>query len=221
MGKKRIKDLPLSERPREKLLAKGSTALSEGELLAILLGNGTAKQNALQLANAILKKFTLSTLSGHASDLKKIPGVGKTKLSRILAAVELGERLFAKKSLKNTIQSTEDILREVEDIAGKKQEHLRVLYLNARHELIQKEIIAIGNVNVLGIEMKEVFSPALLTPCVSIVVIHNHPSGDPTPSDADIQFTHKLHEAGKLLGIVLFDHVIVSTSSYFSFAKGK
>ncbi len=219
--KKRIKDLPRSERPQEKLLEKGQSALTNEELLAILLGTGTKKNNAITLARALLKKIPLDELDKKSLDVKKIPGIGKTKRARIVAALELGERLYARTSFKTNIQSIEDILKHVEDLAGKKQEHLLVFYLNARYELLQKETIAIGNVNVLGIELKEVFAPALITPCVSIVVVHNHPSGDPTPSDNDIIFTQRLHEAGKLLGVVLHDHVIVGTSSYFSFAEGE
>ncbi len=222
MAKKKIKDLPPSERPQEKLFQKGQAALSDEELLAILLGTGSKKHNALTLAQTILKKIPLEELNSKEVEQIKISGVGKTKSARIQAALALGERLFAKPLLHIThIQSVQDVLREVTDMGQKKQEHMVVLYMNARNELIKKETIAIGNVNVLGIEIKEIFAPALLTPCTSIAVVHNHPSGDPAPSDADILFTKRLHEAGKLLGVILYDHVIVAESSYFSFAEGK
>lgn len=221
---KRIVDLPPTTRPQEKLFAKGSTALTEAELVAVLLNTGTAKHNAVQLAQILLKKIPLHLLSRSTfqEKAKRIPGIGPTKIARIAAALELGDRVYGQPSLKRTyIRSTADILAQVKDIAHKKQEHLVVLYLNARQELIQKETIAIGNVNVLAIEIKEVITPALLTPCTSIVVAHNHPSGDPTPSDADIVFTTRLQEAVKLVSLLLIDHLIVCDSAYFSFAEEK
>ncbi len=106
---------------------------------------------------------------------------------------------------------------QVRDIATKKQEHLVVLYLNARHEMLQKDVIGIGSLNSLVITPKEVYSPALLIPCASIIVAHNHPSGDPDPSNDDIQFTRRIHEAGEILGITMLDHLVIAKSSYFSF----
>lgn len=220
--KKKIKDLPLSQRPQEKLLQQGSSALMNEELVAILLGTGNRKENAIALAQTLIKKVPFSQFDKNKLLSQKIPGVGKTKLSRILAALELGERLSGRQSFDTmSIHTVQDILLQVQEIVSKKQEHLVVLYLNARNQVVKKEIVAIGKVNVLQTDMREIFSPALTSPCVCIIVVHNHPSGDPSPSDADILFTQRLHEAGKLLGIVLTDHVIVSKSSYFSFAKGE
>jgi DNA repair protein RadC len=220
--KLRIKDMPLILRPREKLFAQGAKNLTEEELLAILLGTGSAKENALVLGGKLLKQFPLQKLDGQLQAMVHYPGVGLAKAARIAAALELGERLFAPASVtKIVIHTAQDVVSQVRDIADKKQEYLVVLYLNARHELVVKEVVGIGSLNSLRITPKEIFSHALQSPCASIVVVHNHPSNDPTPSDDDIQFTRKIHEAGEVMGIPLLDHVIVSKSGYFSFREDK
>lgn len=218
-----IKDLPLLTRPREKLTLQGSENLTEKELIAILLGTGSSKQNALGLSSALLKRFPLQKLAELSSDdLVRFPGVGKAKASRILAALELGSRLYAPSSLtKVSIKSTEDVLSQVRDILDKKQEYLVVFYLNARYELIQREIVGQGSLNQMMITAKEIFSFALQTPCASIIVCHNHPSGDPKPSEDDIAFTTRIHEAGEVMGITMLDHVIVTKTGYFSFRDNK
>jgi DNA repair protein RadC len=220
---KRIKDLPLSLRPQEKMFDKGVENLTEAELLAILIGTGTAKQNAIVLAKSLLNSFPLKKFSTiKISDIIKFQGIGQSKAARILAALELGERIFAPSLLtKVTIRTAEDLLEQVKDIADKKQEYLLVFYLNARHELLQKEIVGQGSLNNMLITPREVFAPALVVPCASIIVVHNHPSGDPTPSDNDIGFTKRIHEAGEVMGIPLIDHVIVAKSGYFSFRDNK
>lgn len=221
--KKRIKDLPIFAQPQEKLFSKGAENLSDAELLAILLGTGSTKQNAILLSQMVLRRFPLQKFSKTTmSELVKFPGVGKSKAARILAAVELGERIFAPTFFtKVFIRSTKDILDHIKDIADKKQEYLIVFYLNARHELLQKEIIGQGSLNKILIAAKEVFGPALAAPCASIVLVHNHPSGDPTPSEDDIEFTKRIHEAGEVMDIPLVDHLIISRSGYFSFRDGK
>lgn len=217
--KQRIKDIPLALRPREKLLAVGANNLSEAELLAILLGTGRRGQNVIALSETVLRKYPLKTLAtATVAELSTIPGVGKTKATRIAAALELGERVFSPASFtKIILRSTEEVLAQLRDVAGKRQEYLIVFYLNARYELLQKEVVGIGSLNSLQITPKEIFSPALQTPCAFLIISHNHPSGDPSPSDDDIRFTTKIHEAGEVMGIPLLDHLIVSKSGYFSF----
>lgn len=220
--RKRIKDLPQSTRPREKIEASGAQNLTDIELLAILLGTGRPKKNVLQLARGLLKHYPLSKLPHISiSQLTTISGVGKSKATRIMAALELGSRLFAPPYLaKTVIQTTEDALKELKDIANKKQEHIVVLYLNARHQLIQREIVALGSLNSSLIEPKEIFYPAILNPTAAIILAHNHPSTDPTPSQEDVVFTKRVQVAGDILGIPLIDHLIVCTNNYFSFKKG-
>src|SRR6185437_2277673 len=197
--KVRIKDMPLTLRPREKLFTVGSKNLSEAELVAILLGTGSAKQNALVLGEKLLKEFPLKKLDGHLKEMVKYPGVGIAKAARIAAALELGERLFARASVsKVIIRGAQDVIQQVRDIADKRQEYLIVLYLNARHELVLKEIVAMGSLNSLRITPKEIFSHALQSPSASIIIVHNHPSNDPNPSDDDIHFTKRIHEAGEV-----------------------
>lgn len=222
-NKLRIKDLPLHGRPREKMVSSSAKNLTDAELLAILLGTGMRGKNVLSLSEQLLKRYPGRKLSQISLDeLTKIPGVGKSKATRILAAFELGERFFAPSVLtKTVIRSAEDVLQQVRDIADKRQEYLLVLYLNARHELIEKEVVGMGTVNNLRLTPREIFSPAFQTPCAALIMVHNHPSGDPTPSDDDIRFTSRMHEAGDLIGLPMVDHVIVAKSGYFSFRDNK
>jgi len=218
--KLRIKDMPLTLRPREKLFATGAYNLTDAELLAILLGTGSAKQNALVLGEKLLKEFPLKKLNGQLQKVVRYPGVGSAKAARIAAALELGERLFAPTSVaKIIVRNAQDVLSQVREFADKKQEYLVVLYLNARHELVLKEVVGMGSLNSLQITPKEIFSHALQTPCASIIVVHNHPSNDPNPSDDDIHFTKRIHEAGEVMGILMLDHVIVSKDSFYSFRE--
>lgn len=215
----RIKDLPFALRPQEKMLAVGSSNLSETELLAILLGTGRKGQNVIALSESLFRKYPLKRLPQvSVTELAKIPGIGQTKATRIRAALELGERIFAQTSFtKIVLRSTEDVLAQLREVAVKRQEYLLVFYLNARYELLQKEIVGIGSLNSLRVTPKEIFSPAVQTPCAFVIVAHNHPSGDPTPSDDDIAFTTQIQEAGEVMSIPLLDHLIVGKSGYFSF----
>lgn len=218
----RITDIPLTLRPREKLFHIGAKNLSEVELVAVLLGTGSKKQNALVLSDKLLKQFPLQKLDGQLKEIVRFPGVGTAKAARIAAALELGERLFAPRSVtKIIIRTAEDVLVQVREIVDKKQEYLVVLYLNARDELVLQEVVGMGSLNSLQITPKEIFSHAMQTPCASLIVVHNHPSNDPTPSDADISFTRRIHEAGEVMGIPLVDHVIVCKSGFYSFRGDK
>lgn len=221
--KVRMKDLPFASRPREKLATLGRENLTNEELIAILLGTGSVKQNALKLSKTLLSQLPLANLAqASLSELIRLPGIGKSKASRISAAIELGNRLFAPASFTQTIiQSTQDVLLHLKDIVEKKQEYLLVFYLNARFELLQREIVGQGSLNSMMITPKEIFSHALSTPCVTLIVAHNHPSGDPTPSDDDIAFTTRIHEAGEIMSITLLDHIIVGKNGYFSFRENK
>ena len=227
LGKKkrrklRIMDMPFTLRPREKLHTLGAKNLTDAELLAILLGTGSKIHNTLLLGSRLLKEFQLRKLEGQIKEMIRYPGVGLAKAARIAAALELGERLYAPTSvLQVTIQKANDVVVEVREFADKRQEHLIVLYLNARHELVLKQAVGIGNLNSLRITPKEIFSHAMQTPCASLIIVHNHPSNDPTPSDDDIHFTKRIHEAGEVMGILLLDHVIVSKGGYFSFREDK
>lgn len=216
---KRIKDLPVTARPLEKLFAYGRENLSDSELLALLLGTGTKKQNVLSLSEHLLKKYPLRTIVNlPVEKLVDFAGIGKMKAARIGAMLELGERIYAANKLtKRIIRTKEEALQELKEIVDKKQEYVIVMYLNARHELLRKETVAIGTLNAASIEPREILRFAVETPCAGFIVAHNHPSNDPAPSDDDISFTTRLQKAGEIMGILLLDHIIISSSNYFSF----
>ncbi len=199
----------------------GRERLSDAELVALLIATGTQRANALTVARQLLRKHPLTALPGLSIEqLTNTAGIGKAKAVRIVAALELGERVFSPARVsRKIIATTDDILVHVGDISEKKQEHLVVLYINARKEIIGKEVVGVGNLNTALIEPKEIFAFALMHPCAAIILAHNHPSGDAAPSAADVRFTDRIRRAGELLGILLLDHVIVSRDGYFSFAQ--
>ncbi len=216
-----IKDLPKTQQPRERLDTLGVSNLTEAELLAILLSSGTKKKNVLSVAKQVLNQFPLKgLLSTTLKDLAKVDGIGKVKAGKILAGIELGKRALGSTSL-HLVLTPKEVLHEVKDICTKSQEHLIALYLNARHELLQKQTISIGSLNQAVIEPRDIFSYALLLPSPFIILVHNHPSGDATASDADIRFTKRLVEAGNLLGIKIIDHIIVTAKDYSSFKEAQ
>ncbi len=218
-AKKTIKDLPEFERPREKLIKKGAKALKKEDLLAILLRTGLKGKNALEVANDILVKYgDKKLIDASYEELRNMRGVGPTKAVQILAAIELGSRLFKEKSEKEIyINSSKDVVKELAHIKENKKENFVVLYLDARNKLIYKETVSIGSLNANLVHPREVFEPAVRHLAAQIVLAHNHPSGDPEPSEDDLVITKKLVESGKILGIEVFDHIIVVKDSFFSF----
>ncbi len=218
-AKKTIKDLPEFERPREKLIKKGAKALKKEDLLAILLRTGLKGKNALEVANDILVKYgDKKLIEASYEEIRNMRGVGPTKAVQILAAIELGSRLFKEKSEKEIyINSSKDVVKELAHIKENKKENFVVLYLDARNKLIYKETVSIGSLNANLVHPREVFEPAVRHLAAQIVLAHNHPSGDPEPSEDDLVITKKLVESGKILGIEVFDHIIVVKDSFFSF----
>lgn len=218
----KIKSLPLHLRPREKLVAKGPSGLTNTELLGILLRTGRSGKSALDLAHDILVKYPLDKFSTiTVEELNKIKGIDSGKSTSIIAAIELVTRALGKHPhILPIISSPESALDHLTDIRNQKKEYFVALYLNARNELIHKEIISIGTLTRSLVHPREVFAPALIHSAASILVAHNHPSGDPTPSEDDLLVTKRLQGAGDLLGIALFDHLIVTKDSYCSFRQG-
>ncbi len=216
-----IKDLPKVKQPRERLKELGLSNLTEKELLAIVLGTGTKGTHVLNLAKNILSTFPLKKLGQiNQQELSRISGIGEIQAGKILAALELGKRA-AEDSPLSTLDNLADVLKQIHFITVKNQEHLLALFLNARHQLIHQQVISIGSLNQAIIEPKEVFSQALILPSSFIILAHNHPSNDPTPSQADLKFTKKIIEAGELLGIEILDHIIITPKKYFSFYEEK
>ena len=217
----KIKELPKIERPREKLIRYGSQKLSNLELLAIILGSGKKGENVLHLAKKILKKFPKDQLSNTSiKRLIEVEGIGDTKACQIIACFELGKRFLKNKTI-SLVMTPKDVWNEMKEVRSNKKEYFVVFYLDSRNQLIKKEIISIGTLNTSLVHPREVFEPAIKNFTSQIIISHNHPSGENQPSDEDIQITKRLIEAGKILGIEIIDHVIVTSESYFSFQGHK
>lgn len=211
---RRIKDLPEFDRPREKLWAKGPQALSDIELLAILIGSGTKRKSALELASEILREGHGRLDQVSLEELAKVKGLGKAKVSCIAAALELARRHFQRGGPR--ITEPEEALPYFQELRDKKQEHFAMLTLNGAGEVIQFRIITVGLLDSSQVHPREVFAEAIADRAAAIIVGHNHPSGQLKPSPEDIAITRQLVEAGRLLGIELRDHLIVSKHSWLS-----
>ena len=217
----KIKDLAKVDRPREILEKYGAEKLSDDQLLAILLRTGTKDCNVIELSKKILKKFPQKKLlSASMEDLKEIHGLGKVKASEIIACLEFSRRiLHGKKS--TLILSPKDVWENCQDIRSHKKEHFVVFFLDTRNQEIQREIISVGTLNANLVHPREVFEPAIKHSCAQIIVTHNHPSGNPEPSDDDLVITKRLMDAGKILGIEVIDHVVVTKHDWHSINDAK
>ena len=211
----KIKDLSKVELPRERLSKYGVSKLADYELLAILLGSGIKGLNVLELSKRILRVISETGKERISlEDLVKIKGLGKAKASQIIAVIELTKRFNADKP---EVISPEDVWKLCADIRESKKEHFVAFYLDTQNRLIEKQIISIGTLNASLVHPREVFEPGVKLSAASIIVAHNHPSGDLEPSPEDVEVTKRLKEAGALLGIGLADHVIVSKVGHCSF----
>ena len=220
----KIKDLPKVERPREKLIAKGVENLKDSELLAILLRIGKQGKNVIEISSQILKKYSKKRLLQlNYQDLINVGGIDSAKAATILAAFELSKRaLEVNDSNLPVISTTKEVLAQLTELRENKKEHLVALYLNARSQLIHKETISMGTLTANLVHPREVFEPAIKCYAAYIIVAHNHPSGDPAPSEDDLKVTKRLLEAGNVLGIDIIDHIVIAKTSYYSFKeKGK
>jgi len=210
-----MKDIPRIERPRERLAKYGPEKLRDEELLALVLGAGTKGLNVLQLSRRILKRIHIVGREKITLDiLLEERGLGKAKAAQILALLALGQRLGSEDQ--SEILSSEDIWRRCEDIRESKREHFLAFYLDTQGRVIERRVISIGTLKASLVHPREVFEPAVVLHAASIVVAHNHPSGDVNPSATDIALTKRLIESGKILGISIDDHIIVSKKTYTS-----
>jgi DNA repair protein RadC len=217
--KKIMKNIPKIDRPREKLIQYGPEKLSNSELLALLLRSGNKDINAIELAGEILKKFGAKKLPNlNFKDLNKISGLGPAKACEIIACFELGKRLLKDKKAQIYL-TPKEIWEELRDLRNHKKEHFVIFYLDSRNQEIKREIISIGSLNANLVHPREVFEPAVRNLTAQIILAHNHPSGDPTPSEDDLEITKRLVEAGKILGIEVIDHIIVAKDNFFSFKE--
>jgi len=216
----KIKDIPKIDRPRERFLKKGPEALSKSDLLAIVLGSGIKGKNVKQLSEHIIKKFGNNFLDISVADLLTIPGIGQAKALQIASAVSLVKRFYnEEKGNEAIIRNYQDVLSFVYDLKEKKKEYLVCLYLNARNVLIKKETISVGLLDKSLIHPREVFYPAVGTNAASIILVHNHPSGESSPSDKDIEIVKKIVQAGEIMGINVIDFIIIAEGGSYSFSE--
>jgi len=217
--KKTIKELPKIERPREKLMQYGPEKLSNSELLAILLRSGKKGENVVELANKILKRFRKDELPNLTfNDLKDYSGLGPAKACEIVACFELGKRLLKDKKAEIYLKPKE-IWEELKDLRDLKKEHFVIFYLDSRNQEIKREIISVGSLNANLVHPREVFEPAVRHLAAQVILAHNHPSGDPEPSEDDLEITKQLTESGKILGIKVIDHIIITKTGFISFKE--
>jgi DNA repair protein RadC len=209
-----------TDRPRERLLNEGAEKLTNPELLAILLRTGTKDESVIQMSYNVLKEFEgLRMLQDATPDeLMKINGIGQAKAVLLCAALELGKRLGRMDLNENyIIRSPEDAAQYVmKEMRFLTQEHFVCLYLNTKNQILQRRTIFIGSLNASIVHPREVFKEGIRRSSASIICMHNHPSGDPTPSREDISVTERLVEAGKVLGIEVLDHIIIGDQRYIS-----
>lgn len=215
----RVRDLPLEEKPREKMLQQGPEALSLAELVAILMGVGTKKEEVMRMAQRILKEYGEAAIVNerNAQKLADSLAIPLPKACQIVASLELGRRFYQKRAGRAVFISTAnqafDYLR---DMGTMKKEQLRGLYLNSRYQVIHEEVISVGSLTANIVHPREVFQPAIEHGAVAVLIAHNHPSGSLAPTLADHEVTERLLTAGKVLGIDLLDHLVIAEDEYLS-----
>ncbi len=220
----KIKDLPLDDRPREKLILRGSQSLSDSELLAIILRTGTKGKSVVQMAQEIMNKngnlatFATKSVSAFTKDI----GIGKDKAATLAAVFEIAKRVNAqiKWFSEITVTAPEDIAKIfIPLLKDELKEQFFVICLNSANRIIKYESISVGNLNSSIVHAREVFKVAIDNNSANIIVLHNHPSGNPDPSNEDVAVTKKLVEGGRILGIEIFDHIIIAGNQFVSFVQ--
>ena len=227
MAQIKIREMPQDERPREKLLGRGAAALTDPELIAILLRTGLPGANAVEVARQLLERYgSLSGLSRcSVREIASIRGIGAAKAIQLVAAFGLGQRLATERLSRQKLDSPELIHDLVAaEMRTLHKESLRVILLDTRYHLIRMEEISLGSVNESIAHPRDVFRPAVISSAYAVIVVHNHPSGDPSPSQSDHSLTRRLAEAAELLQIKLLDHIIIGAPAegrlpYFSFKE--
>ena len=215
----RFKDLPDDERPRERLQQVGPTNLSVAELLAVVWGVGSKKEDVLAMATRTLKEYSEKAISNELNPerLSKVADIPLNKACQVVASFELGRRYHAKQfgrpvQVRNALQA----YQYLRDIGSSQKEQLRGLYLNSRYQVIYDEVISVGSLTANIVHPREVFQPAIERSAIAIILAHNHPSGRLEPTSADIHVTKQLIDAGQVLGIELLDHLVITQGKYIS-----
>ncbi len=215
-----IKEMHEDDRPREKLMLYGLDALTDIELMAILIGSGAPQESALSVAARILARISSGSAPTDFSleDLMEVRGVGLSKASRIVAGLELGKRWSRREAIAVMQADAPSTIAAVfmDELKDEKREHFYCLLLDTKNVLLGREEISVGSLNAAIVHPREVFRPAVRRSANGVIFVHNHPSGDPTPSRQDIETTHRLVEAGKILGIDVLDHIIIGHERYVS-----
>lgn len=216
----RIKDISKENRPMERLEKKGASTLSDAELLAVILKTGNKDENVIDMSNRLISKYGIGKLSNCSlTELQEIKGIGKVKASHILALFEFNKRHNLSKINNNSIKCANDVYKYASQRLTDDKEHFMILHLDSKNKIIKDEVISIGILNASIIHPREVFKSAIKESANSIILVHNHPSGDPTPSKEDEDISEKLFEAGILLDIKVIDHVIVGKDKWYSFKE--
>ncbi len=233
-GGLRIRDLGESERPRERLVKHGASALSNAELVAILLRTGTSGASALDVAHRILvlgeEDGTVKNgredlglrflVTAGLEELRRVPGVGLAKAAQLKAAVELGRRVASATTARTVVRSPQDVSSLVmEEMRFLDREQFRIVLLDAKNHVLGVRTVSVGSLSSSIVHPREIFKEAIARSSAAIILVHNHPSGDPTPSQEDVEVTRRLVEAGRLLGIEVLDHVVVGDNRYISFKE--
>ena len=217
MNMKNIKDLPVHNRPREKLKERGASALTDEELVAAILGRGVEGQSLVTISKNVAKLIRKHRKDLSVEHLTAVRGMGLAKAAQILSAFELARRHLIKDTVK--ITGAQDVIPLLADIADKKQEHFVCVSLNGAHEVIKKRIVTIGLVDRSQVHPREVYADVISDRAAAVIFAHNHPSGDLKPSNSDLKIHEQLTEAGKILGLRILDHIIVTKKGYFSFQE--
>ena len=212
-----MKDLPVADRPREKIAKKGVPVLSDGELIEVIIGRGTKGNDVRMIAREIASRLSESP-DITAAELQAIRGVGPSKASQILACIELGRRTFLKNADARRIATAEDVvsLPQVQDIRGKRQEHFIAITLNGAGDVLNARTVTVGLLNHSLVHPREVFADAITDRAASLICVHNHPCGSLEPSSRDVEITAQLRDAGAVIGIQVIDHIIVTKSAHTS-----
>ncbi len=219
----RIQDMPSEDKPREKLLQYGPSALTVAELVAVVLATGTKKEDVMSMASRMIRDYGEKTLSSQtdAKALSEELQIPEIKALQIVACAELGRRFFDRREYGRVIiRTAKDVYEYLKDLRTLSKEHLRGLYVNTHHRLIHDEVISIGTINSNLIHPREVFKPAIEYGAAAVILAHNHPSGVVTASAADIEITKRVIEAGKIIGIPLVDHIIIGKNKFTSIEAG-
>jgi DNA repair protein RadC len=213
-----VSDLPRGVRPREKMMRGGPRGLSHVELLAVILGTGTRKENVLKVAERLIRRYSVGAMpSLSVKEWMANPGVGDARACRLAALFELSRRVDKAASREAPrISTPKEVYAQVRDLGAAKKEHLLGLYLDSQNHLLARETISIGSLNTTRTHPREILHPAITHLALGFILVHNHPSGTLVPSSDDVEFTRAISRAGELMGIPLYDHIIVTREGFVS-----